>query len=357
MVTLQTIQAHNATLKALPPSLVAVFVGGTSGISLSTARSLARHTTAPKIYLIGRSQPAADRAIAELKSINPAAQPTFLQADISLLHNVDRVCAEITARESRLNLLFMTPGHMTLKGRVETAEGLDRKLSLHYYARMRFVLRLMPLLAAAAAATAAPSSVSAPGSAGAGGLSRVVSVLDPQVAVRAGGAGKLDYNDLSLKDTFSLKKCGHHASLMGNFFLEGLATRYPHTSFVHAYPSGVATGLMREMPGGEGWWTSILLKVLAPFMVPLEESGERHLFAATSARYPPRGERRGEPGEVVVGSDEVKGGGSYWLNRDGEAFLPNRKMDGTREEGAVEKVWAHTQAVFRRICEEGRRYP
>ncbi|RAL13356.1 uncharacterized protein BO97DRAFT_450010 [Aspergillus homomorphus CBS 101889] len=345
MVTLQAIRAHNLALKSLGPSLVAVF-GGTSGISLSTAQALARYTTSPKIYLIGRNQPAATRAIEDLKAINPSAQPTFLQTDISLLANVDRVCAEITTREKHLNLLFMTPGYMTMRGRDETAEGLDRKFALHYYARMRFIDRLMPLLTAAA--SRAEGEVR---------LSRVVSVLDPHVAVRAGGAGKLDYEDLSLKETFSLKRCGHHASLMGNFFLEGLAGRFPRTAFVHAYPSGVDTGLMRDLPGA-GVLKALLGTALRPFLVPLSESGERHLFAATSNRYPPREEgQEGQGGDAVAGSDGFKGSGSYWLSWDGEPFPQNKKIDRTRAEGAVEKVVQHTEDVFKSVCEEGRTYP
>jgi hypothetical protein len=91
---------------------------------------------------------------------------------------------------------------------------LDRKFVLHYYTRLRFVADLLPLLTAAAQ----DSSVSAFNR-----LSGVVSVLDPHVAIRAGGSGMLDYSDLSLKNTFSLAICGAHASLMGNFFLEGMA--------------------------------------------------------------------------------------------------------------------------------------
>ncbi|KAL4778218.1 hypothetical protein BJX76DRAFT_366574 [Aspergillus varians] len=351
MVTLQAVRAHNAALKALGPGLVAVFVGGTSGISLSTALALARHTISPKIYLLGRSQSAAETAIAALKSLNPTAQPTFLQTDISLLKNVDTVCAEISRREKHLNLLFMTPGYMTLKGRDETAEGLDRKFVLHYYARMRLVSNLLPLL------TASRDTGSGSGDR----LSRVVSVLDPQVAVRAGGSGSLDFGDLSLKDTFSLKKCGHHASLMGNFYLEGMASRYRGTSFLHAYPSGVATGLFRDVPGG--WILSAALPfLLRPFMVPLEESGERHLFAATSGRFPAAGDLAGqsegeEGGDVAVGSDGRLGSGCYWVSWDGEVFPQNGKIDRTRAQGAVESVIGHTEEVFRRVCEEGGTYP
>jgi hypothetical protein len=231
---------------------------------------------------------------------------------------------------------------MTWKGRDETAEGLDRKFVLHYYARMRFVKNLLPLLTAAAKDTDVKGNR----------LSRVVSVLDPHVAVRLGGSGKLDYSDLSLKHTFTLNRCGAHASLMGDFFLEGLAQKFPDTSFVHAYPSGVNTGLLREYP-----IASVVASVIfRPFMLPIEESGERHLFAATSGRFPSRSEGKTE-GDVVVGSDGTKGTGSYWVSWDGEAFPRNKKLDRVRAEGAVEKVAEHTEEVFRLICEEGKTYP
>ena len=42
---------------------------------------------------------------------------TFVQADLTLLRNVDRVCRELQAKEKRINLLFMTPGFLTLDGR------------------------------------------------------------------------------------------------------------------------------------------------------------------------------------------------------------------------------------------------
>ncbi|KAM3440318.1 hypothetical protein NHJ13734_003336 [Beauveria thailandica] len=340
MVKLQTIQAHNAALNSKFPSLVAVFVGGTSGIALSTALALARHTQSPNIYLVGRSQPAADAAIATMKSINPSARATFVQADISVLRNVDTVCETIAEKEKKLNLLFMTPGYMTLKGWDETADGLDRKFVLHFYARMRFLVKLLPLLTAAAQATDATAR-----------LSRVVSVLDPHVSVRAGGAGKLDFSDLSLKNSFTLNRCGAHASLMGDFFLEGMAQRHPQTSFVHAYPSGVNTGLLRELPAGRVV-SAVLGTMLSPFMVPIEESGERHLFAATTDRFPPKAAGSAtQQGDVAVGSNGVKGSGCYWSNWDGEVFPENKKLSRTREEGAVDKVIQHTEEVYARCTE------
>lgn len=276
-----------------------------------------------------------------MKAANASAEPTFIQADVSQLRNVDTVCATIAEREPRLNLLFMTIGAMTLSGRTETPEGLDRKFALHYYARMRFAQRLQPQLSAAGKA---------------GQLSRVVSVFDPVVSVRNGGSGKLDYNDLSLKKSFSLSKCGAHASLMGNFFLEGRARAYPETSFIHAWPNGVATNLLRDLPAGRVL-SAVLNPLLRPFLVPLDESGARHLFTATSPRFPPKDGGVDMQGDVAMGSEGTRGSGSYWVNWDAEVYPPNKKMDNTRHGGAVDKVTLHTHEVFTRVCAEGKTYP
>ncbi|SPO03700.1 uncharacterized protein DNG_06383 [Cephalotrichum gorgonifer] len=343
MVKFEAIQAHNATLKSLAPGLVAAFVGGTSGISLSTALALARHTNAPKIYLIGRSQSAADEAIASMQKINPSAQPTFIQADVSLLKNVDTVCEEIAAKEKALNLLFMTPGVGPQGSRIETAEGLDRKVGLHYYTRMRFINKLLPLLTAAAEDTTRDEKSR---------LSRVVSVLDPHGPLRTPfGSAALDYADLSLKNTWSVSRCATHATAMTDFYFEGLASKHPRTSFVHSYPSAVATGIMRDMP-----FSKVILKLSSPFLVPLEESGERHLYLATHPSFAPRVEAARAGVDAAVGSDGVKGSGSYWANWDDNVFAPKKKLEETRGTGAVEKVTQHTEEVFKRICEEGKTY-
>ncbi|RDW61811.1 uncharacterized protein DSM5745_10483 [Aspergillus mulundensis] len=360
MVSLSTVHAHNASLKSLGPGLVAVFVGGTSGISLSTALALARHTVSPKIYLIGRSAPAAQSAINTIKTLNPSATTTFLQSDISLLRNVDSVCEKITKNEKHVNILFMTPGHMTLRGRDESAEGLDKKLVLHYYARMRFVQNLQALLTSASASAAATNSSAGGEERPKPNLSRVISVLDPAVAVRGSlfglGSAILDYDDLSLKRGFSVAKCGHHASLMNNFFLEAMAQVHTGTSFIHAYPSGVDTGILRNIPGGKVS-RGLVRVVLRPFMVPLDESGERFLFAATNTRYPAAAASGGSDGEVAVGSDGRAGSGCYWVSWDGEVFPQYGSIGRKREEGAVDRVVGHTQEVFRRVCEEDLTYP
>ncbi|KAF2817478.1 short-chain dehydrogenase/reductase [Mytilinidion resinicola] len=324
MVTIQTVRSNNAALKDLGPGLVAVFVGGTSGIGLSTARAFVKNTTAPRVYLVGRNQEEATKITQEFDKINPESKTTFVKADLSLLRNVDKACSEIQAREPKVNLLFMTAGYFTTKGREETAEGLDRKFSLHYYARWRFAQNLLPQLTAAGTSTP---------------LSRVVSVLDPNI--RTG----LVLDDLSLKTHFTLGNCAAHACAFNDFAVETMAAANPNTAFVHAFPGLVNTGLARTFGPVLRVGVGILMTVLKPFMVPLPESGERHLYAATSQTYPPKA-KAGEG--AALGSDGVKGSGAYWLSWNGER-MENERLKGYRAQALGKTVWAHTQEVFDKI--------
>lgn len=92
-------------------------VGGTSGIGSSTAREFVRHTLAPRVYLVGRNETQASRIISELRALNPEGQISFVKSDVSLLRNVDAVCDEIKAKEEKVNLLVLSQGVLTTKGR------------------------------------------------------------------------------------------------------------------------------------------------------------------------------------------------------------------------------------------------
>jgi NAD(P)-dependent dehydrogenase (short-subunit alcohol dehydrogenase family) len=67
--------------------------------------------------LFRRNEEAANRIISELKSFQPDGELTFIKKDLTLLQSVDEVCEEVKAKEKKLNLLFMSQGTMSLKGR------------------------------------------------------------------------------------------------------------------------------------------------------------------------------------------------------------------------------------------------
>jgi NAD(P)-dependent dehydrogenase (short-subunit alcohol dehydrogenase family) len=111
-VPLAAVRASNSSLSK-QKGLIALFVGGTSGIGESTLRAFAKETSGSKIYLIGRSEEAA----AKIKETEAEADIDFIKADLTLLSEVDRVCDIVQQKETKVNLLFMSPGILTTQGR------------------------------------------------------------------------------------------------------------------------------------------------------------------------------------------------------------------------------------------------
>jgi hypothetical protein len=96
--------------------------------------------------------------------------------------------------------------------------------------------------------------------------------------------------------------------------------------------------------------------------VPIEETGERHLYLATSARYPPVSGGSGHDFAVPLGDGvdvargTTGGGGSgvYSVGWDDESSSPavRKLLAGFRDKGMVEEVWRHTEGEFKRITEQ-----
>ena len=119
MVELSAVKASNESLKSSKSTSdpIALFVGATSGVGESTVKELARYTTKPTVFLVGRNEIAAARIIEELKTINPNGQFSFIKSDVSLIKNVDTVCDQMKSKTDRLDILFMSQGYQTFAGR------------------------------------------------------------------------------------------------------------------------------------------------------------------------------------------------------------------------------------------------
>ena len=120
MVKLDDIHALDKTLVQGQP-LVAVFFGGTSGIGSYTIRSLATACAdggkGLRAYIVGRKVKAAEEIISECRGIYPDGQFKFVKAeDLSLIQEVDRVCAELIqleekeAQDPRIDYLMLSTG-------------------------------------------------------------------------------------------------------------------------------------------------------------------------------------------------------------------------------------------------------
>jgi NAD(P)-dependent dehydrogenase (short-subunit alcohol dehydrogenase family) len=331
MVPYADILNSNSSLKSTGASPTAVFVGATAGIGRGALLALAKHTTSPKIYIVGRSQSTLDSLISALKSLNPDGTYIPIEGgDLTLLSTADKASEAIKAHEKagHVDLLIMSMGYVTFAARTESSEGLDKLTSIRYYARMRFLVNLLPLL------NAAPSP-------------RVVSVL------AAGREGQLWPEDFALRETghYSVVKAAGAAASMTTLFFEEMGKGNPKMVFVHLHPGTVASGTANR-PEHFGWamrlifgW--VLLPLIRVFGYTVEESGERVLFAATSGKF--RAVQGGGEG-IEVGSDGKRGSGTYLVVGDSTTKEGSQAVKEMREKGLGQKVIDHTMGEFERIA-------
>ncbi|KAJ6537766.1 NAD(P)-binding protein [Mycena capillaripes] len=319
MPSLSIVRTFNA---AFSPSYtpVAIFVGGTSGIGQGMAEAFARHTKGnAHIVIVGRNRAAAESIIATFpKPTAAGVKHEFVECDATLMKNVHRVAGELYARFPRINILALSTGVMTMNGRDETEEGIDRKLALHYYGRWRFIKDLLPALEAAHQG---------------GEDAKVISVL------AAGDGGKIDLDDLGLKKNFSVSNAAAAAPTYNDIMVnvrthflswiyllvcylsaaQDLAARHPGLSFVHSYPGVVATGLLNSSDSRILKATSsILMPLLKPFIYSVETSGEHQLYAVLKA-----------------------GPGAVRTNDKGDEIGLTKAYYGSPE--ALARLWKHTE--------------
>lgn len=117
MVKASTIRQHNASFaREHHAGLVCVFAGATSGIGAGTLERMALMLEAPTFYVIGRSRSRFTRQQVKIEHLNPSCKVIFLEAEVSLLSDVDAVCKQIIAAEQKVDYLYMSPGLMPLNG-------------------------------------------------------------------------------------------------------------------------------------------------------------------------------------------------------------------------------------------------
>ncbi|KZP15754.1 NAD(P)-binding protein [Athelia psychrophila] len=298
-ITLQAARTANAAYAPVSRP-VALFFGGTSGIGHATAAAFARYTKGDAhIIIVGRNRLAAESIIAEFPKA-PTSKYEFVECDGTLMKNVQHTTTSLLASLPKLNYLFATAGYLTLKGRDETDEGLDRKLALNYYARWKFTNDLMPLLRK---------------SKDAGEDAKVMSVL------AAGNGGPIDLEDLGLKKGYTLRSAGIAAATCNDLMIESLAEQHPDMAFTHMSPGIVRTPMAMPTSSWLKPLYPLVLGLLYPISVSMSESAEYMLHALFSGEN--GAFRRGAKGELLKNS-----GAGYFSSDE-----------------AKRRVWAHTKEV------------
>ena len=209
-------------------------------------------------------------------------------------------------------------------------------MSLLYYSRIRFITKLMPLLAA----SQRPS--------------HVISIC---LAGKEAG-GKLFTEDLSLRSPghYSFVNVRTHVVHMKTMAFETFAQQNPgQISLVHVFPGLVITPAFNS--SSLPLWFRMIWLLLAPiarmYSVKPQEIGERILGFASN-RFPARAARQAEeqnedPSDVAKSTDGVVGGGAYSTKYDGHVNSVQETYQKLRPGNFRMKAWDHTMKAFEEI--------
>ena len=307
--------------------LVCVFVGATNGIGASTLETMVQKLQNSTFYVLGRSASRFTTQRAKLESLGPSCKIVFIEAEVSLLSAVDAACKQIAASEQKVDYLYMSPGLIPLNGPqctclqnagllvadkvpLDTKEGLETCFVLSYYARIRLVCNLLPLL------------LQSP-------RPRVLSVLN------GGNEKALHEQDLGLDERWSPISVINHTTTMTTLAFEHLAEENRQLALLHSAPGLVKTDIFARLTppelSGLLWRVTLAsirgLVAVVMLCVGMEvgESGQRQAFHLTTDKY---------------------GLGMWRIDPSSEPVSAPGVLERYREGSWSERVWEHTMSIF-----------
>ncbi|WP_131736417.1 SDR family NAD(P)-dependent oxidoreductase [Actinomadura roseirufa] len=209
---------------------IAIVTGATSGIGKEVARGLA--DAGFLVGIVCRSEMRARTAVAELERDVPGARIETFIADLSVQLDVRRVAASLTERFDRLDVLVNNAGVHMLRAKV-SADGHDRMIATNHLGPFLLTNLLLGRLE-----KAAPSRV----------------VVVASEAHR--GADRLDVERMAEPGTYRAAgsvRVYARSKLLNILFTLELARRMEGSGVTAnaLCPGVVATGLARDVPGGE----------------------------------------------------------------------------------------------------------
>lgn len=231
--------APSLTEKNLPSQKGKVFVvtGGASGMGYEIAKILFQ--AGGKVYIAGRSEEKAQKAISEIKALKNEKATTgeleFIPLVLDDLSTIKSSADAFKGKEQRLDILFNNAGINSSKEGSATTQGYERQLATNCLGPYLFTQLLIPTLLATA-------KLSPPGSV------RVV-WNSSQIVDASAPAGGIDMSTISAPnpdDRFTYTR-----SKTGNWFLASeLARELKFEGIISMVqnPGGVKTNLLRYEP-------------------------------------------------------------------------------------------------------------
>ncbi len=137
----------------------AVITGGSDGIGLVIARSLAG--AGAEVVLPVRNRTKGEAAITTIRAVHPGAQVTLRDLDLSSLASVAALGETLVAEGAPIHLLINNAGIMRPPARQTTADGFEMQFGINHLAHVALTAQLMPLLRAGRARVVTQTSVAA----------------------------------------------------------------------------------------------------------------------------------------------------------------------------------------------------
>jgi NAD(P)-dependent dehydrogenase (short-subunit alcohol dehydrogenase family) len=222
----------------------ALVTGGTDGVGKEVARGLAR--AGHRVVLVGRDADKGARVERELRETTSNADVQFLQADLSLVREANRLADEIASRWPALHYLVHSAG--VVRGRRElTAEGVESNFAINYLSRFALTMRLLPLLEA----TGRPGEVA-------------------RIVIVSGAAqnGTIHFDDVNLTANFTTLRAVWQFCGANDVFTVELARRQaeddgdPHVTITSLKLGVVKTNIRREFPRWMQWLVPLVFDPL-----------------------------------------------------------------------------------------------
>lgn len=220
----------------------ALVTGGTDGIGKETAHGLAGQGV--RVLVVGRDPDKGARAQRDLRESTGNQAVEFVQADLSLIREADRLTGEVASRWSALDYMVHSAGVVSGR-RLLTGEGVESNFAINYLSRFALTTGLLPLLKAAGQ----------PGRA-----ARIVII---------GGAaqnGRIHFDDVNLHSNFATLRAVAQFCQANDVFTVELARRlaaaHADVTITSLKVGVVKTNIRREFP----WWMRVLVPLLDPFL-------------------------------------------------------------------------------------------
>ncbi|HYL77401.1 MAG TPA: SDR family NAD(P)-dependent oxidoreductase [Bryobacteraceae bacterium] len=223
----------------------ALVTGGTDGIGKEIARGLAARGA--RLIVVGSNSDKGRLVERELRDGAGHDNVHFLQADLSLMREVNRLAGAIEARCGRLHYLVHSAG--IVRGRhTLTAEGVESNFAAGYLSRFALTGRLLGLLERSGEAGAA---------------ARILFISG------AARGGKIHYEDVNLTRNFGLLRMIWQLCEANDVFVVEQARRLAEAGLdsrviISALKVGVVrTNIRREFPF---WMRALATLVFDPFL-------------------------------------------------------------------------------------------